>query len=247
MAVSRGGRLLLPVFFSLMAYSAIGTGAAAESAVKVVPERQRLAERLADSEQLQVDSLLDNLLLTVQRQMTKGRVDVETLPDVSLNSGRLTLTGTQGIIKGLTSLYRSDSAFMEYGNGSVILSTAFSLRTLEISYMVNAKYLFLSLNNDVSASVTYNSIKLRAGIFYNGDVCYLGLQEVSVDVLQGIQWRTSGFGSINALVSATINRLVPAATLKANLNNALQTAMSGFKAQCQDFIPGVNRGLSWKC
>lgn len=115
------------------------------------------------------------------------------------------------------------------------------------SYRVNAKYLFASLTNNVSAAITQNSVKVRAGIFYRGDECYVGLQDISVDTLNGVQWSVSGFGAINALVSATINLLVPPATIQASLNDALQQGVSGYKAQCQAFIPGVGGGMNWGC
>lgn len=235
--MARGSLLLLVVFISLVTF-----WPAPGAAVKVPERRVRAAK-----EQLQVDSLLDNILLTVQRQMSKWGVDVETLSDVMVRNGQLTLIGTQGIIRGLTTIYRSDSAFMEYGNGSVSLTSSFSLQTLELSYIVNAKYLFLSVTHDVSASVRYNSVKVRAGIFYKGDECFVGLEDVSVDMLDGVTWRTSGFGAINTLVSATINLLVPPATIKDSLNSALKQAMSGFRAQCAQFIPGVDTGFKWQC
>lgn len=84
----------------------------------------------AATEQLQVDNLLDNIMLTVHRQMATRGVDVQMLGDVSVQNRGLTLTGTDGILKGVTSIYRSDSAFVEYGNGSVILTSTFSLQTL---------------------------------------------------------------------------------------------------------------------
>lgn len=87
---------------------------------------------LTGKEQLVVDSLLDNVLVTVQKEIAHSTWDVANLPNVATTQGQLSLKGTEGLIHSLSSIARASSAVISYGNGNVSLSTAFSLTTLEM-------------------------------------------------------------------------------------------------------------------
>ena len=90
-------------------------------------------------EQLMVDSLLDNVLVTVQKEIARSMWDVATLPDIESKQGQFSLTGTQGCIHSLSSIARSSASFISYGDGNVSLSTAFTLQTLEIRCAVQVR------------------------------------------------------------------------------------------------------------
>lgn len=222
-------------------WSAAGSGSAAGD------HSQAQAAAAAVREQLVVDKLLDNVLVTVQRQLSAVGLDTAALPEWSGNSGRLTLTANDGLMHRLSSIRRAGSAIAEYGDGSVALSTNVTLDVLEIGYHVQADYLFLSRAADVAASVASNSVYFKAGIFYQGDSCYVGLEDVSLVLLDGIHWRTTGFSPIDSIVSAAINLLVPPSRIRGWINDGLTAALHEFKSPCHDLIPGVGSGLSWLC
>ena len=110
----------------------------------------------------------------------------------------------------------------------------------DCSYHVKAKYLFVSKNADVGATIKRNSVKFTAGIYYYDDVCYVAVNELAVDVLGGFDWRISGFGPINGLVASAVNAVVSPDKLKDMLNDRLKSALSKYRAQCLALIPGVN-------
>lgn len=107
--------------------------------------------------------------------------------------------------------------------------------------------MFLSKSADVGATISRNSVKLTAGIYYYGDVCYVAVDSLAVDVLDGFKWRVSGFGPINSIVAAAVSALVSPEKLKNSLNASFNSALRKYKAPCLALIPGVNKDYVSPC
>ncbi|XP_026276933.2 uncharacterized protein LOC113205493 [Frankliniella occidentalis] len=200
----------------------------------------------AEAGQVGVEGVVDNILGMMHRELERVGLGTAELPDVAGTENGLTLEATEGMMKGLFSLGRSGAAVVDHAADHVVLNTTLNLSTLEMSYKVHAKYLFFSLTSDVGATIDKNSITLSVGMDYSSPACLFGVQSVSVDVLDGIQWKTTGFNTINKLVSTVLNILVPPAKVKGWINDALNQAINDFKVPCLSLIPGIGNG-TYRC
>ncbi|KAK3916068.1 Parapinopsin [Frankliniella fusca] len=200
----------------------------------------------ADAGQLGVEGVVDNVLVIMHRELGRLGLGTIEIPDVAGTQKGLTLECSEGMMKGLRTLTRTGSAVVDHAEDHVMLSTSLTLGALEMSYRVHARYLFLSFTSDVGATIERNSVSISVGVQSSDASCSVGVQGMRVDVLDGIQWRTTGFSTINKLVSTVLNFLVPPSTVQGWINAELDRAFRDYKVPCIALIPGLGNS-TWNC